>query len=409
MCQIQIIKRFMKKKNNSLSTADIKSFFDLLSYGSYTNADAYGFFTKNYMYRKAEQFSKETPQVVGGLTSAILQKNASFLVGHNRLATKGSESKNFNNHPFPSKDWLVVHNGVLQNDSALQQEYHLEYKEETDSVIVVKLLQKFYDEGVSAVDCIKKVAEELQGSFSICAYNSKEDRLFYFKNDGTEFSFRLFSMSDGSEVLVGSTDSDNFDKIYTNNYMIFSTALYDTFYETEAFAGCVYEITDRSIEVIDYFKPKERQTYAGSRCYERGYSNNSPKQTHTIVGGVYDDSWEDWQEFDKKRYSAKDIATADDMGQLVPYDKLGLKEDIDEYTVTLTNELEERTGISWDYNVNWKDGEVSLFTRDDAEHNPSELARVIKDVIGCSPITTSFKNHETNYVITMEDLVEVYK
>jgi predicted glutamine amidotransferase len=399
VCQVQIIKRF--GKNAKLDSNDIKAFFKLLEYGSYSNNDAFGFFGKNYMFRKAGAFHEEKPNTVGGLTKAIMDKETSFLVGHNRLATKGDEKKNFNNHPFPTKDWIIVHNGVLHNDEEICKTHGLDYKAETDSAVVVHLLQKLYEEKNDSLEAIKTVAESLSGSFSICVYNKTEDRLFYFKNKSTNFSFRLFVMNDGSEVLVGSTDEDNLDRIYTDSYMIFHNPLYQTYYHTISASGMIYEITDKDIRMICPFKEAEYSysNYHGTRYDTK--TGTSSKEYKT-TGGIYDTDWEnkDWQ-------NARDIDYSNRNGELVEWDDMDKREDIQEFTELLVQEVDEKTGLDWEYEIDWKNCLVIMKTED----NPisyKELHRTVQEALNITIEHQTGKNGGC-LLVPFDEIIETYK
>lgn len=307
MCEVQIMRKFNRKKNSSLDKGEVKAFLTMLSEGSRGNPHAYGLFSDKYMFRKEGAFHEEKAQVVGGVTTNILKHEPSFLVGHNRFTTQGCQTKNFNNHPFPTADWIIVHNGTIRNDNALCKTHNLNYEEETDSAIIVNLLQKFYSEGMSAEDCIVKVAESLVGGFSICAYNKTEDRLFYFKNESTHFGFRMFQFKDGSEVLVGSTKVDKFDDMFLEDYMIFVEPLYESYYDLpEAYSCVVYEISDKEIKELAYFTPQSVTSYYNNQSKNYGKRttyNNGVKTTH--YGGIHQ---QDWDSFDNDwKKEAKDI------------------------------------------------------------------------------------------------------
>ena len=407
MCQVQIIKKL--GKNATINATDVKAFFKMLEYGSFSNNDAWGMFGKGYMYRQAGAFHSVKPESVGGLTKAILDKKTSFLIGHNRLTTQGDESKNFNNHPFPSNDWIIVHNGILNNDSELTHTHNLQYKAETDSAVVVNLLQRLTEQGLSPHVAVKQTAESLNGRFSIVAYNKTEDRLFYFKSTGTLFTFRLFVMNDNTEILVGSTDSDNLDKVYVDDYMIFNNPLYQTYYESTAHNGIIYEIMDREIRIIDSFKEQDYRTstYYGSR-YEGGSRTTTSEATNrnfTTTGGIHAHDWEktEWQE---RQESLRDIDYGTD-AQIVPYDMIDVSEDIDEYSQLLVDEIDSKTGLSWEYDIDWKNSLILLSVAD-SPIPIGELKSQVKEYIGIEPELQTGKSG--NYLmLSFEDVKETYR
>lgn len=375
-----------------------------MSLGSYSNNDAWGVFGKNYLFKKAGAFHTEKKEFLGGITKNILSRNATFLVGHNRLATQGDEKNNFNNHPFPTKDWVIVHNGVLSNDRELITKHDLDYKEETDSAVVVQILQKLTDNGVESVTAIKTVAEEIEGSYSICAYQKTEGRLFYFKNDTTRFSFRLFELRDGSRILTGSTDSTNLDKIYVSNYMIFAKSEYESFYETEPVAGVVYEITDKEIREVDSFTPKVKTTYYGSYYGKSGSTSGyAGKSDYYAKGGYYNDDWDGYEDWQGK--AKRDIEYPARPSDIVPLDMLDKQREISEQAEEFCDELVTATGIDWAYDVDWRNAQIVMKPHD-SPIALRELQNQLSDHYGVfkSKINTANNTIE----IKFEDLAEAY-
>lgn len=94
-------------------------------------------------------------------------EGTSVVTGHTRMTTQGSESRNYNNHPFEgscgTEKFALAHNGVLYNDRELRREQHLPATEiETDSYIAVQLLEQ--GEHLDTLN-IKRMAELVDGSF----------------------------------------------------------------------------------------------------------------------------------------------------------------------------------------------------------------------------------------------------
>lgn len=123
--------------------------------------------------------------------SGAISKNGSLdqmfytstVMGHTRFGTGASALQNFNNHPFPStlKKYVMSHNGIITNDFQLETEYALsKTKIETDSYIVVRLIDKLY-QGVLDFKSIGAVSEKLEGTFNLTFQDP--DGLWIVKNN----------------------------------------------------------------------------------------------------------------------------------------------------------------------------------------------------------------------------------
>ena len=103
--------------------------------------------------------------------------DARYLMGHTRMATQGSQRKNYNNHPFYGKagclPFALAHNGVLFNDWELQKSRKLpRTKIETDSYVAVQLIERA---GSLSFKTLKQMAEALDGSFTITVLDANND------------------------------------------------------------------------------------------------------------------------------------------------------------------------------------------------------------------------------------------
>lgn len=97
-------------------------------------------------------------------------------IGHTRWATHGSPS-DLNSHPHTdcTGDFVVVHNGIIENYLALKEELieggH-EFKSETDTEVLPHLLEQYYEGDFEAA--VRKVVRRIEGSYSI-VFMSKHD------------------------------------------------------------------------------------------------------------------------------------------------------------------------------------------------------------------------------------------
>jgi glutamine---fructose-6-phosphate transaminase (isomerizing) len=70
-------------------------------------------------------------------------RDAIAVVGHCRWATHGRPEDNRNNHPHPAGRGWFVHNGVVQNHTALVRRYGLAMATECDSEVLGLLMARF--------------------------------------------------------------------------------------------------------------------------------------------------------------------------------------------------------------------------------------------------------------------------
>lgn len=112
------------------------------------------------------------------------------VMGHTRFTTQGSQTFNFNNHPFQGKvdkDFAFAHNGVLYNDKALRKEKKLpDTHIETDSYVAVQLLEL---QGKLDFNSLKSMAEYVEGNFTFTVLD-EENRLYFVK--GTNPLFLIY-------------------------------------------------------------------------------------------------------------------------------------------------------------------------------------------------------------------------
>lgn len=99
-------------------------------------------------------------------------------VGHTRWATHGAPSQR-NSHPHSSMDGsvVVVHNGIIENFLSLKDELQAEgvvFTSDTDTEVVVHLVDKFMSGGLDITEATRRAANLLKGAQAIVVMSSRE-------------------------------------------------------------------------------------------------------------------------------------------------------------------------------------------------------------------------------------------
>ncbi|NRD76658.1 glutamine--fructose-6-phosphate transaminase (isomerizing) [Bacillus sp. BRMEA1] len=107
-------------------------------------------------------------------------------IGHTRWATHGIPSK-VNSHPHQSASgrFTLVHNGVIENYELLQKEYlaDVSFTSETDTEVIVQLIEKFVLEGLEVLEAFRKTLTLLHGSYALAFLDAAgSDTIYVAKN-----------------------------------------------------------------------------------------------------------------------------------------------------------------------------------------------------------------------------------
>ncbi|MFC5559193.1 glutamine--fructose-6-phosphate transaminase (isomerizing) [Ureibacillus thermophilus] len=107
-------------------------------------------------------------------------------IGHTRWATHG-EPNQVNAHPHQSASgrFTIVHNGVIENYHLLQREYlkDVPMKSDTDTEVIVQLVELFVNEGLSTEEAFRKAISLLHGSYAIALLDKEDlDTIYVAKN-----------------------------------------------------------------------------------------------------------------------------------------------------------------------------------------------------------------------------------
>ena len=90
-------------------------------------------------------------------------------IGHTRWATHGKPTVS-NAHPHATDRVAVVHNGIIENFHELRialQKRGVVFATETDTEIVVHLVDELLSEGLAPIDAVREVLGKLKGAFAL--------------------------------------------------------------------------------------------------------------------------------------------------------------------------------------------------------------------------------------------------
>ncbi len=106
---------------------------------------------------------------ISELGGSVPEVSTNVGIGHTRWATCGKPSQE-NAHPFLdcSQKFALVHNGIIENSSRLRRELKEQghrFTSETDTEVVVHLLEKHYDGDLH--EALRKAIGEVEGTYAI--------------------------------------------------------------------------------------------------------------------------------------------------------------------------------------------------------------------------------------------------
>ena len=195
MCGIGGVVSLDKRKPFSKRTQ--KYAIDLLEKLEDRGTDAWGVFIKHAnehnhynCWQRDDTITGELFKINGSFTKFKKDKNGRIdtdnliiILAHTRAETVGNSEDIKNNHPFSTKDFILAHNGAVTNHKELRKKFNIETDVETDSAIIVELIQKFYDESHDVVKAIKETTNLITGGYACWLYHKETDDLYLFRHN----------------------------------------------------------------------------------------------------------------------------------------------------------------------------------------------------------------------------------
>lgn len=120
-------------------------------------------------------------------------------IGHTRWATHGKPSDE-NSHPHCdcTQDFVIVHNGIIENFQELKEELLAEghqFKSETDTEVIPHLLEDYYDGDLK--EAIVHLTDRLKGSYALAVLSRRQP--------GT-----IMAVRKDSPLIIGKGDGENY-------------------------------------------------------------------------------------------------------------------------------------------------------------------------------------------------------
>ncbi len=145
-------------------------------------------------------------------------------IGHTRWATHGKPNE-VNAHPHSSENFSIVHNGIIENEAQLRREYlrDVDFVSETDTEVIVRLLEKFTSEGESVEVAIMHIIDIVEGSYALAIIDRRDEN-------------HIYAVKNKSPLLIGKGEGFN---------MIGSDAM-----AMIAHTNMFYEIHDKEFAVV---------------------------------------------------------------------------------------------------------------------------------------------------------------
>src|SRR5258708_26487263 len=123
-------------------------------------------------------------------------------IGHTRWATHGKPSES-NAHPHATERVAVVHNGIIENFRELRETLEKKgavFKTETDTEIVLHLVDDLLKQGVKPVEAVRAALSQLRGAFALGFIFAGDDDLMIGARNGPPLAI---GFGDG-EMYLGS-------------------------------------------------------------------------------------------------------------------------------------------------------------------------------------------------------------
>lgn len=110
------------------------------------------------------------------------------IIAHARMVTNGTSEDNRNNQPVVTDSNVLVHNGIITNESELHARFPLQSKRfDVDSEWLGLLLRHFMDSGLAPKEAVSRIYEEIKGAASFACLFPDRSELLLSSNTGSVY------------------------------------------------------------------------------------------------------------------------------------------------------------------------------------------------------------------------------
>ncbi|WP_025028894.1 glutamine--fructose-6-phosphate transaminase (isomerizing) [Caldalkalibacillus mannanilyticus] len=147
-------------------------------------------------------------------------------IGHTRWATHGVPNQT-NAHPHQSYSgrFTLVHNGIIENYKELKETYvpNVERLSETDTEIVVHLVDHFSTQGLATEEAFRKVLTLLEGSYALALVDAEEPKKLYAAKNKSPL---LAGIGEGENMVASDATAmihvtNQFKELKDEEYVVF--------------------------------------------------------------------------------------------------------------------------------------------------------------------------------------------
>lgn len=143
---------------------------------------ARGTFATGVMLLKGQKHATIKKQGIIDFNKLTLDEESEYFIGHAQAPTSGVRQWELGtSHPFETKSWAVVHNGVLTNFEQLKDAYSPKHRNPVDTSIIPAMLQHFTEQlstPCPAHIVLKQVLELLKGTFALIVVDTDSNEVY---------------------------------------------------------------------------------------------------------------------------------------------------------------------------------------------------------------------------------------